>query len=134
MDFLQKMDNVLDYLDNENDRFERIDIIQSKLEFQYTKKELELILNKLYKDGYIDEKTFNAFDKIFITQYRINYDGKMFNLLDGYSAQYKTNRMTNTRASVSEICIILGGIGASIAGFYSLWKIFQVVYSAFSSS
>jgi len=124
MNYLKQLDDVLGFIDD-GDR-PSMSFLSVQREFtDILEIHVERILDKLCNDGYVG-KIDGAVPKYWIT-----YDGLMFLSSGGYIAQNRNNRMSNIRASVSEYALIIGGVGAALAGLYSLGKIIQVIYTFF---
>jgi hypothetical protein len=93
----KKLDDVLKYLDNENDNFEDFRNIKSKFE-DLKNKELDLILDKLFLDGYIikkDSTSENADKLLPPSYYRITFHGKLFISRGGYQIETNANKWKN---------------------------------------
>jgi len=88
---INKIDLVLNYLNNDKDRSEKILVIQSNLSIQIPIKDLHLILQKINADGNCSigyGKTGGIKNEI--RHYFITYQGKIFLSNGGYSKQAKS--------------------------------------------
>ncbi len=93
----KRLDIVLKYLNNDIENFEDFKKIKSNFEY-FKNKELDLILDKLFLDGYINKKksTMDNANKILPpSYYRITYHGLLFISRGGYQHETKTRNYKN---------------------------------------
>ena len=121
MNHLKQLDDVLDFIDDGDRPVMSFLSIRTKFP-DILEIHIKLILDKLHKDSYVGK-----IDGM-VPNYWITYEGLIFLGSGGYTARNRRNRMSNIRASVSEYALIFGGVGAALAGLYSLGKIIQWIY------
>lgn len=98
----QKLDAVLKYLNDNKDQDKEIFLVKhyvnERLKTNYTTGDIQSILNKLIKDGYVSSGNItingNVVDKTF---YYINIDGEMLYLKNGYAQKNIDEVNENTK-------------------------------------
>jgi len=112
---IEKLDNTLAALNNDNQKKESFNKVQSLIVFETTNKELELILNKLYKDGYIESKNIAKEGNPKIMKYNITYDGLMFSQYEGgYKEKINKDKVAKIYPLVVQTMAGIGAIGILI--------------------
>lgn len=108
------------------------DIFDLLGENKFTDKELDLILDKLVKDRYVNKKpTFtkdkngNKIEHPTIKLFHITYDGHLFLDNGGYKKKLRLDKIDNRRKIIVDYALIIGGGGAVIAACLSLYEIIQ---------
>jgi hypothetical protein len=113
IDALSQLDNVLTYLaSQQNPTYQSIHEIRKELDNSYTTERLNIILDKLYQDGYAslkEEKGYNTIEAMatgipkIIKTYTISFEGALFyELVGGYVKQTELNRAENKRLEAVE--------------------------------
>jgi len=111
MAHLKQLDEVLEFL-NHKDRSTTL-LIMIKPHFKdISEIHLQLILNKLFKDGNIG-KSNDLFPYYWIT-----YDGIMFLSYGGYRGEDKARRKAIRRTDIVDYGIIFAGVGAVLSAAY----------------
>ena len=115
----------LNYPETFEEIFNRITISSSAT---FTDKELELVLDKLYKDGYVDfKKLKSAGKKLNDKAFYINYDGIIFLAQGGYKEFIKTTKLENRRKIIVDYFLILGGLGSTIVATSYIFKFIKLL-------
>src|SRR5580765_4822798 len=83
---ISQLDKALQYLSSDKDYPETFEELKAGLLFN--DKDLNLILNKLKKDGFIDVKNLLEGITLNGASYLINFDGLIFNDFGGYTQSY----------------------------------------------
>jgi len=118
---IRQLDQVLNYLNNDNESFEKFYDVKSKLKFE--NKNLDLLLDKLSDDGYvlIKESTQPNVDKINPpTYYRITYNGRLFSNQGGYAKEFRNKKLKQMWIVSKIIANIINAFAIIIIGILSL--------------
>lgn len=104
-------------------------------------KDLQLVLNKLVKDGYVEammQKKVNLNTKEEVDEmcYRLTFEGKVFIQNKGYSRQYelesikiRTLQIYEATRKRNDCLLILGTVGAAVfAAFLLFWDMYKTLY------
>ena len=113
IDALSQLDRVLTYLASKpNPTYQSTHEIRTALDNNYTIERLNIILDKLYHDGYAsikEEKSYNTIQAVstgvpsVIMTYAISFEGALFyELVGGYAKQAELNRAENKRLEAVE--------------------------------
>jgi len=88
--------------------------------------ELPGIVNKLYKDGYLDLETIQTKDVIFESdkKYMITFEGKLLNESRGYKYKEKQKVIATNLQLIQTWAI---AVGTALAGLYALYQIIAVL-------
>ncbi len=103
---LVNLDTILNHLNRNSDGFKSVFEIRRDLESEFKSHELQAILNKLAKDGYVDFIEKNEIASIryhtdgenIVRYYSISYEGRVFlDLVGGYVKQAGLNLSESIR-------------------------------------
>ncbi|MEQ8812883.1 MAG: hypothetical protein RIE59_27675 [Imperialibacter sp.] len=115
-----KLDQVLTYLYSEYEKgslkFEHSKTICHSAELKVSPSESYMVLLKLNSDRYVDMSDANQWE------FRINYDGILFNRSGGYKQQLKDLSRQRIKNDIYNAVV---GLGTLLAGAYGLWAIWK---------